>query len=391
MGKVYLSLDDLHKLYGLSPAVVSEIKKKRKKRRNKKNKKIQNGTMGNKPSDSSHMEGYSSALAVAAKQLQQTNINKHIQEINDKNEVIQKQSPLQIDNKTPLKKEQFKSKNIVVSGLSIDPEKLIADIGAGHVTAVQKGNSLTFKDTRLNAKPGPQLGSKRFDTNKPYMTPTKKSSIVNKKDNTGITTATTLEPAGAAASGTFTFPQSYTGLANNYSRNMDPRDDNYVLGDILNDGFVGALNIGTGDEKFVSEIPPVIDTAAATIEVNENIAVAAEKAKQDIADEEQAKQDAQDAQDEQDALDAEFEAEQLKQQQAQDAIDAQVEKDIKDAKDAKEAQVAKDKRIKELYDFYTVAQLDIVRKQNKLSYPKDVKNKEQKYNYLRNLHLLVEE
>ena len=41
--------------------------------------------MGNKPSDSSHMEGYSSALAVAAKQLQQANINKHIREINDNN------------------------------------------------------------------------------------------------------------------------------------------------------------------------------------------------------------------------------------------------------------------------------------------------------------------
>jgi hypothetical protein len=231
MGKVYLSLDDLHKLYGLSPAVVSEIKKKRKKRRNKKNKKINNGTMGNKPSDSSHMEGYSSALVVAAKQLQQTNINKHIQEINDKNDVIQKKPPLQI--------EQFKAKNIVVSGLSIDPEKLMDDIGAGHVTAVQKGNSLTFKDTRLNAKPGPQLGSKRFDTNKPYMTPNKKSSIVNKKDNTGITTATTLEPAGAAASETFTFPESFTGLSNNYSRNMDPRDDNFVLGDFIGDDIPG--------------------------------------------------------------------------------------------------------------------------------------------------------
>jgi hypothetical protein len=169
---------------------------------------------------------------------------------------------------------------------------------------------------------------------------------------------------------------------------MDPRDDNFVLGDFIGDDIPGSLNKGTGDEKFVSEMPPVIDTAAATIEVNETIAAAAEKAKQDIADEEQAKQD---AQDEQDVLDAEFEAEQLKQQEALDAeqaaIDAKVAKDIKDAKE----KAAKDKRIKELYDFYTVAQLDIVKKQNKINYPKDVKNKEQKYNYLKSLNLLLEE
>ena len=87
MGKVYLSLDDLHKLYGLSPAVISAIKKKRKRRRNKKNK-INNGTMGNKPSDSSHMTGYSSELSIAVKQLQQAKINKHIMDINKNNESI---------------------------------------------------------------------------------------------------------------------------------------------------------------------------------------------------------------------------------------------------------------------------------------------------------------
>jgi ABC-type lipoprotein release transport system permease subunit len=33
---VYLSLDDLHKLYGISPEVIKQIKKKRKKRRKRK-------------------------------------------------------------------------------------------------------------------------------------------------------------------------------------------------------------------------------------------------------------------------------------------------------------------------------------------------------------------
>ena len=56
MSKIYLSLDDLHKLYGISPAVISAIKKKRNKRRNKKNK-INNNNMNNKKSSSDHMVG----------------------------------------------------------------------------------------------------------------------------------------------------------------------------------------------------------------------------------------------------------------------------------------------------------------------------------------------
>ena len=80
--KIYLSLEDLHKLYGLSNSVIKAIKAKRKKRRKKK---INNLTMGNKPSDSQHMVGSSNALSVATQQLNQANITKHIEDINRNN------------------------------------------------------------------------------------------------------------------------------------------------------------------------------------------------------------------------------------------------------------------------------------------------------------------
>ena len=51
--KIYLSLDDLNKLYGISPAILNLIKNKSKRRRKRRARKIDNGTMGNKPSPSS--------------------------------------------------------------------------------------------------------------------------------------------------------------------------------------------------------------------------------------------------------------------------------------------------------------------------------------------------
>lgn len=92
MGKknVYLSLDDLHKLYGLSNTIINAIKKKRKKRRNKKLKsKINNDNMGGKPSPSDHMIGSSSALAVATQQLNSATINKRIEDINRNNLMLE--------------------------------------------------------------------------------------------------------------------------------------------------------------------------------------------------------------------------------------------------------------------------------------------------------------
>ena len=93
---VYLSLEELHKKHGISPAVIAAIKKKKRKRRKKKDikkAKIQNGTMGNTPSDSSHMKGSSTALAsnalaVATTQLNNANMNKHINDVNENNDKL---------------------------------------------------------------------------------------------------------------------------------------------------------------------------------------------------------------------------------------------------------------------------------------------------------------
>lgn len=103
--KIYLSLDDLNKLYGISPSVIKAIKKKRRKRRIKKLK-INNGAMGDKPSPSGHMVGSSSALAVATQQLNQSSINKRIEDINRNNLMLEnKKDNLMIEDKKQDKKE----------------------------------------------------------------------------------------------------------------------------------------------------------------------------------------------------------------------------------------------------------------------------------------------
>ena len=73
MGKIYLSLDDLHKLYGLSPAVINAIKIKRRKR---KRNKINNGAMGSIKSSSKNMIGTSNAISEATNRLNNANIDK---------------------------------------------------------------------------------------------------------------------------------------------------------------------------------------------------------------------------------------------------------------------------------------------------------------------------
>lgn len=56
--KIYLSLDDLNKLYGISPSVLKAIKSKRKKRRAKKSNKLNNRNMDSIQSGSNHMVIY---------------------------------------------------------------------------------------------------------------------------------------------------------------------------------------------------------------------------------------------------------------------------------------------------------------------------------------------
>ena len=256
--KIYLSLDDLHKLYGISPAVVSAIKKKQKKRRNKKNKKINNGTMGNKPSDSTHMEGYSSALAVAAKQLQQSNINKHIKEINDNNEKVRIEH--EPDNLHPN-----------------DPDiELLHQLKAGVKSGTLKITKTKTGVSVLNKSLGKKTG------------PTPKYSD-------------RVEELGE------------TSLANNTTHNMN-RNNVSATGDFVNDGITGSTTKGPSSEKFVQQEELNLDTNAKTIEVDDGPEVPEAKASPLPTAEEIAAQ-------KQDAIDAEFEAEQLKQVDAQDAQD----------------------------------------------------------------------
>ena len=314
MKKIYLSLDDLQKLYGISPAVVQAIKKKRKKRRNK-NKKINNGTFGNKPSDSSHMEGYVSQLTVANTQLHQANVNKHIKDINDNNKRIQ------IDNEAfndPDNTTQFidnQSNNLHPDNPDIQFVKYIKDgIASGQLKHNVTKTGFSITDQTLGAKRGrkklsgkvveiksPQKNASRYTSSSSYQSPL--NILVKRFERENLKATSTLSNIG--------------------SRNIDRSRQIDVMGDFVGDN-IGALNIGTSSDGFtVEDAEPELDQNEHTIELNDGAAAAA------IQDEEQTASalpgiglgdlNTKDIGPSPDEIDALFEAEQLKQQQELEA------------------------------------------------------------------------
>jgi hypothetical protein len=77
-------LDDLNKLYGISPSVLKAIKSKRKKRKLKKSK-LNNKNMDSIQSGSNHMVISSNLLANETQRLNASNIQNHIDNINRNN------------------------------------------------------------------------------------------------------------------------------------------------------------------------------------------------------------------------------------------------------------------------------------------------------------------
>jgi len=332
MGKVYLSLDTLHKLYGLSPAVITEIKKKRRKRRNKKDK-INNGNMGSTKSSSSHMQGSSHSLVMEA--LNKDKMDKHIKEINDENKAIVEKERLRL---APVI--NTSSPPILISGMSVDPNKLNMDIKNGHVTATHTGNSLIFKDSRLNARPGPKVGSKRYDMDKPYMSPLgKKSSYVNKTDNTGIN-------SHSKGSTEFQKESKYNSTLTNTTGNNLTRNEALPAYTFM-DG-TGNIHEGNSSASFTSENPTEEFATSAPPDTSAQDAI-----------------DAQTLQDEQDAQ-ALQDAQEQAIQDAQDEIDKEKEK----------------------FDLYVIKDLDNIAKTANVKYTKGLKTKREKYNFLKDLNLI---
>lgn len=92
--KVYLSLDDLHKLYGISPEVIKQIKKKRKKRRKRKQLKQLASEI---KSTNEQMKGYSMSRNNALEELK---IESHLKSIEKQNKKLEE--PLLIDDEFAL-------------------------------------------------------------------------------------------------------------------------------------------------------------------------------------------------------------------------------------------------------------------------------------------------
>ena len=303
------------------------------------------------------MQGSSHSLVMDA--LNKDKMDKHIKAINDENKAIVEKLKIQA---SPVTQTQ---QPILISGLSIDTHKLNNDVKNGFVTAKQDGNKLVISDSRMKAKPGPKVGSQRFDTNKPYMTPKAKSSYVNKKDNIGINThfngSEIFEPQNNFKSTLF-----------NTSGNTFLRNE--VSPYKFDDG-TGNIEVGTSSDKFI----------------NENPATEFEKAPPDTS-----VQDAIDAQLLQDEQDRKAQEEQQlsdelnRQQDEKEAIyQENLRIEAQDAQDAKDAQDAIIKE-KTRYDKITIKDLDNISKTSKQKYPKEVKTKEEKYNFLKSLNLIPE-
>ena len=126
--KIYLSIDDLHKLYGISPEVVKQIKKKRRKRRIKKQLK---NSFGGIKSNSDFMQGSASVI-------DKLFVEKHLNTINDENRRLEAQ-PI-----PPI--EQQHQKHLEFFNKTMD------GIGNGDIKFTQNKTGFSLKNPKLVKK-----------------------------------------------------------------------------------------------------------------------------------------------------------------------------------------------------------------------------------------------
>lgn len=145
--KIYLSLDDLYKLYGITPAILDRIIKKKKKRKNNKKKKINNKNMENKKSSSNHMNISSNLLATETQRLNATNIQKHIDDINKNNKIL-------LENNNEKTKENNNDSEI---------KSIIDGIKSGKFKVKKLSNGIEIKNPELNKTRGRKPKSDRVE------------------------------------------------------------------------------------------------------------------------------------------------------------------------------------------------------------------------------------
>ena len=148
--KIYLSLDDLNKLYGISPSVLKAIKSKRKKRKLKRNK-LNDKNMDNNKSDSKHMVISSNLLANETQRLNATNIQNHIDNINRNNKLLTENNKPKNDNNKP-KDKNFDQINNIIEG-----------INSGKINVSTNNNSIKLTNKDLNKKPGRPKNSDKVE------------------------------------------------------------------------------------------------------------------------------------------------------------------------------------------------------------------------------------
>ncbi len=298
---VYLSLEELHKKHGISPAVIAAIKKKKRKRRKKKDikkAKINNGTMGNTPSDSSHMKGSSNALAVATTQLNNANMNKHINDVNENNDKLrieneEKQKNLmtigkdikllnyakdmktqiesgkiQLINTSNLAPEQKQQTNLKLhtSSKVEDLDKAKDKHLLKQIKAQEKQTAETQKAQAKDEKRQNALIEKRLISEEKARVKQAQQEAIDKQKQEldkkqALIKQQKLDEKQAQQEAIDKQKQNETGLDNTDSNHMGKEFNETSVIDYLlyGDGFVGSLELGTDSLNFTSEQPAVFN------------------------------------------------------------------------------------------------------------------------------------
>lgn len=211
--KIYLSLDDLNKLYGITPSVLNAIKKKQKQRKNKRlrKKKINNKNMNNHKSSSDHMVISSNLLSTETQKLNVANIQKHIDDINKNNKLL-------VENNIPEHDDNYDQYKDFYEGVK-----------AGKYHVKQLPNGIQIKNKDLNKKPGPKPKSKQVEELEeiPKQTKTKRFDFLK-----------------------FSSPVKLVNPLTNVNTNLMNRNLSEVIAEDLDDGF-GNIPDGTNSDNFI--------------------------------------------------------------------------------------------------------------------------------------------
>ena len=254
MSKIYLSLDDLHKLYGISPTVINAIKNKRRKRRTRNTKnKINNKQMGSIKNSSENMIGTSNAISIATNRLNNANIDKHIAEINKYNKELENKKPEII-------KDLPKNKDMGVI------QQLMNGVNSGDLAIQQGKTKNSDKISLIHKHPAIKSNKGRVEIidDNIHATQNKKTSLFADDDDVDdLGFSNSVSSSHFRQAPIKISPLTTTQFSSTILNNSQPEID-------LNDGS-GNIAVGVNSDAFQIQDKDKVDLTTAIIDANQKI------------------------------------------------------------------------------------------------------------------------